>query len=129
MITHQEVSDRAILDLSLNGLSGARDPTSNNTGDTHGTACAGVAAARAGNGLCGQGVAPKASLAGRSIFGTVWSGSIATYVTALYNTDVSGDGKVVSVNSNRYIYISFAHPPVIMTLTCIRDIALTVTCL
>ncbi|MDA7675003.1 S8 family serine peptidase [Akkermansiaceae bacterium] len=48
------------------------DPTPQNTFDDHGTACAGVAAARGNNGVGGSGAAPRATLVGlRLIAGSV----------------------------------------------------------
>jgi hypothetical protein len=47
--------ERGVLELSLNGQTGSLNPASSDPADNHGTACAGVAAATANNGYCGQG--------------------------------------------------------------------------
>jgi thermitase len=102
MAMHEEVADRFIMSLSYNGYTNKLDPTSLYSADNHGTACAGVAAAKSGNDICGQGIAPLASLAGRTIFGTYWSGTPVDFANALYNTKITDDGRQVDINSNRY---------------------------
>jgi kexin len=102
MAQHAEISDRFIMSLSYNGNTHKLDPIGFWASDNHGTACAGVAAAKSGNGICGQGIAPLASLAGRTIFGGGWAGSEADFAKALYNTDKTNDGRQIDINSNRY---------------------------
>jgi len=64
-VTHPELKDRYLRALSMDALNAHRtgDPTPVSPRlETHGTQAAGVAVATRGNGICGAGVAPGASM-------------------------------------------------------------------
>jgi len=64
-ITHPEFKGRFNLNASLNFGTNRSDPTPDSSGNqVHGTMMAGLAGATGGNGVCGVGVAFKASLSG-----------------------------------------------------------------
>jgi hypothetical protein len=48
------------------------------------------------------GIAPNATLVGRSIFGASWQGTPATYVPALNNINVTSGGRTIDINSNSW---------------------------
>ncbi|KAJ3446900.1 neuroendocrine convertase [Anaeramoeba flamelloides] len=61
---HEDFSSKFLMKGSWDYCLDQNDPVGPSE-DTHGTACAGVAAASDGDGACGLGVAPKANLMGR----------------------------------------------------------------
>ncbi|KAJ3446907.1 s8 family serine peptidase [Anaeramoeba flamelloides] len=63
---HEDLSSNFLMKGSWDYCLDQNDPVGT-TEDTHGTSCAGVAAATDGDGACGLGVAPKANLMGRRI--------------------------------------------------------------
>ncbi|KAJ6250190.1 s8 family serine peptidase [Anaeramoeba flamelloides] len=63
---HEDLSSNFLMKGSWDYCLDQNDPVGT-TEDTHGTSCAGVAAASDGDGACGLGVAPKANLMGRRI--------------------------------------------------------------
>ncbi|MBI3478878.1 MAG: S8 family serine peptidase [Nitrosomonadales bacterium] len=70
-IAHEDLAANVAAGLSYNYLNGSTDPTEAptdvSTGNGHGTAVAGIAAARDLNGLGGCGVAPRANLVGYNL--------------------------------------------------------------
>ncbi|KAJ3446905.1 s8 family serine peptidase [Anaeramoeba flamelloides] len=61
---HEDLSSNFLMQGSWDYCLDQNDPVGT-TEDTHGTSCAGVAAATDGDGACGLGVAPEANLMGR----------------------------------------------------------------
>lgn len=69
--THPDLAPNYMSDLSWDFNGNDADPSPDiNAGDFHGTAVAGVAAARGDNGIGGSGAAPLASLAGLRLIGS-----------------------------------------------------------
>lgn len=71
-----------------------------NAENTLGTASAGVIAVARGNGYCGSGVAPMASKASDHIYGDGYYAHVAARAQAMYDDEVSTDGRRVRVSSN-----------------------------
>ncbi len=72
-IAHEDLEPNVLPNRSLNLNDGAlnkTDPTSTSISGDHGTSVAGLIAAKAGNGLGGQGVAPDTSLIGMNYLGS-----------------------------------------------------------
>ncbi|KAJ3423585.1 neuroendocrine convertase [Anaeramoeba flamelloides] len=63
---HQDIKGNYNPDLSYDYCKNTNDPTGYE-GDTHGTACAGMAGASGDDGACGVGIAPGVNLSGRRI--------------------------------------------------------------
>ncbi len=99
--THPDLSPGFSLADSFNWPTGAQDPTPTVTSDRHGTAVAGVAGARGGNGLGVAGAAPLARLGGlRLSFGTSTSANFADAVK--YRS--SGAIRTYGVKNHSYGY-------------------------
>ncbi|KAJ3446892.1 s8 family serine peptidase [Anaeramoeba flamelloides] len=62
--SHEDLSSNFLMEGSWDYCLDKNDPVGTSD-DTHGTSCAGVAAATDGDGACGLGAAPKANLMGR----------------------------------------------------------------
>lgn len=83
-IGHEDLAANiAANSLSYNYVTGSNDPTNDTTDTTsgHGTAVAGIVAARDANGLGGRGVAPRASLVGYNLLQTTLSTNEADAMT------------------------------------------------
>ncbi len=96
-IGHEDLaSNLAANSLSYNYVNGTNDPTNTATDITsgHGTAVAGIIAARDDNGLGGKGVAPRASLAGYNLLQSSVSSNEADAMTR--------NDAQVSVSSNSW---------------------------
>ena len=61
-IAHEDLTDNVVANGSYNYLNASNDPTPTLSADSHGTAVAGIIAARGWNNIGVRGVAPKASL-------------------------------------------------------------------
>ncbi|MBF0316661.1 MAG: S8 family serine peptidase [Nitrospirae bacterium] len=66
-IGHEDLKGNVLSNMSYNYLNKTTDPTPTNKKDSHGTSCAGVAAARGFNALGVTGVAPAAGLVGYNL--------------------------------------------------------------
>ncbi|MBF0608728.1 MAG: S8 family serine peptidase [Magnetococcales bacterium] len=66
-IGHEDLKGNVLPDKSYNYLNKTTDPTPTNKKDSHGTSCAGLAAARGFNALGVTGVAPAAGLVGYNL--------------------------------------------------------------
>ncbi|MCX7625475.1 MAG: S8 family serine peptidase, partial [Candidatus Sumerlaeaceae bacterium] len=63
-VTHPDLAPNARTDIDIDINYGDNDPSPDNSADNHGTACAGVAAARGNNSIGVSGSAPQAGLVG-----------------------------------------------------------------
>ncbi|BBP42677.1 S8 family serine peptidase [Thiosulfativibrio zosterae] len=80
-IAHEDLSTNVLPNGSFNFVTGTTDPTSTLTSGDHGTAVAGLAGARGGNGIGISGVAPSAYLQGFNLLSS--SGEITKELAAL----------------------------------------------
>ncbi|XP_065222444.1 neuroendocrine convertase 1-like [Planococcus citri] len=62
---HKDLRNRISSKYSKNYFTMTNDPTSDDITESHGTKCAGIVAAEANNGICGVGIAPKATIGGQ----------------------------------------------------------------
>lgn len=83
LANHLEFAGRVYLNMSRNYGTNTNNPTGLTT-DTHGTSCGGVSAAAENNGVCGQGAAPRAVLAGHRVLISLQTQAI--FVDSMYNT-------------------------------------------
>ncbi|MDP7038406.1 MAG: Ig-like domain-containing protein [Myxococcota bacterium] len=97
-ITHPELSENIVVEGSYNFLNGSEDPTSSSTSGDHGTAVAGIIAARGWNDIGMRGIAPVAKLKG---FNFLKSQLTANQVFANGGNPLSAD---VSVFNKSYGY-------------------------
>ncbi|XP_078573799.1 proprotein convertase subtilisin/kexin type 6-like isoform X2 [Branchiostoma floridae x Branchiostoma japonicum] len=86
--------------LSYSIIGNSSDPTPSDAVFSHGTRCAGIIAAKANNGFCGVGVAPKAKIAGIQLF--------ASAVADLTDAD---EAMALSHNSNNISIYSCSFGP------------------
>ncbi|MBB5865235.1 subtilisin family serine protease [Xanthomonas arboricola] len=101
-IAHPDLVDNILRNGSHNFLNGSNDPTppaSDIDGD-HGTAVAGIIAARGWNGIGGRGVAPEAKLAGFNASDTT-DGS-TQYVNTRYSWGDGPEARVMDVFNNSF---------------------------
>ncbi len=99
-LAHPDLKANIDLKNSWNYGSEKNDPTPfNNTNESHGTACAGIAAAVGYNDIGVRGVAPKADIVGLDVFS---GGTESDFISALYKS------KDIDVYSNSWgeTYIS-----------------------
>ncbi|KAJ3446906.1 s8 family serine peptidase [Anaeramoeba flamelloides] len=92
---HEDLSSNFLMKGSWDYCLDQNDPVGT-TEDTHGTSCAGVAAATDGDGACGLGVAPKANLMARRI---LCSGATDAEIAEALSDESEG---VFHVSSNSY---------------------------
>jgi subtilisin family serine protease len=79
-IEHEDLKANVVAGGSINFVSGSSDPTPSDTGPDHGTAVAGIVAARGWNGVGGRGVAPESTLQG---FNLIAAQNVANYLASL----------------------------------------------
>jgi subtilisin-like proprotein convertase family protein len=77
-IAHEDLIDNVLPDLCWDYVDKDKDPTSTNP---HGTACAGIAAARGWNCLGGRGAAPLSKIVGHRLIGAETEDNIADALT------------------------------------------------
>ncbi|KAJ3446908.1 s8 family serine peptidase [Anaeramoeba flamelloides] len=92
---HEDLSSNFLMKGSWDYCLDQNDPVGTSN-DTHGTSCAGVAAATDGDGACGLGVAPKANLMGRRI---LCSGATDAEIAEALSDESKG---VIHVSSNSW---------------------------
>lgn len=101
-IAHPDLVDNILLNGSHNFLNGSNDPTprADDIDGDHGTAVAGIIAARGWNGIGGRGIAPEAKLAGFNA-GDTTDGSIQ-YVNNRYSWGDGPEARAMDVFNNSF---------------------------
>lgn len=101
-IAHPDLVDNILPNGSHNFLNGSNDPTprADDSDGDHGTAVAGIIAARGWNGIGGRGVAPEAKLAGFNA-GDTTDGS-TQYVNNRYSWGDGPEARVMDVYNNSF---------------------------
>ncbi|MEA9555154.1 S8 family serine peptidase [Xanthomonas nasturtii] len=101
-IAHPDLVDNILPNGSHNFLNGSNDPTprADDIDGDHGTAVAGIIAARGWNGIGGRGVAPEAKLAGFNA-GDTTDGS-TQYVNNRYSWGDGPEAQVMDVFNNSF---------------------------
>ncbi|MEA9586581.1 S8 family serine peptidase [Xanthomonas sp. WHRI 10064A] len=101
-IAHPDLVDNILPNGSHNFLNGSNDPTprADDIDGDHGTAVAGIIAARGWNGIGGRGVAPEAKLAGFNA-GDTTDGS-TQYVNNRYSWGDGPEAQVMDVYNNSF---------------------------
>ncbi|KQR13950.1 serine protease [Xanthomonas sp. Leaf148] len=101
-IAHPDLVDNILPNGSHNFLNGSNDPTprADDIDGDHGTAVAGIIAARGWNGIGGRGIAPEAKLAGFNA-GDTTDGS-TQYVNNRYSWGDGPEAQVMDVYNNSF---------------------------
>ncbi|PKV13745.1 S8 family serine peptidase [Xanthomonas prunicola] len=109
-IAHEDLVDNIVAGGSHNFLNGSNDPTppADDIDTDHGTAVAGIIAARGWNGLGGRGVAPEANLAGFNAL-SVSDGS-KQYVDIRYSWGDGPQARAMDVFNNSFGISTTVYP-------------------
>ncbi len=100
-VAHPDLSANARTDIDIDINYNDLDPTPDIAGDDHGTACAGVAAARGNNGVGVSGAAPQAGLVGVRLISAA-STDAQEAQAMLHQATAAAVADRVSINSNSW---------------------------
>ena len=100
-VAHPDLAPNVRTDIDWDYNYNDADPSPDNAFDDHGTACAGVAAARGGNTVGVTGAAPRARLVGLRLISDFASDTTEA-LAMLHMNNPAADADIVSVNSNSW---------------------------